>query len=146
VLGVLFQLVWCTIIFWISIPCQFHVWNVCNENNIKVLWTAVQRNFLTVPCMMTLTHQSADSTAWTGGLMVFNYHSWYCVNSGQLPTPIFDYMHDSQDSVIQCSTSRGFVSIPIPWIYSSVLWTTETVKHTSSQSNSTFSALILAGD
>jgi len=31
-------------------------------------------------------NQSADSTACTRLLMVFNYYSWYCVNANQLPT------------------------------------------------------------
>jgi len=30
-------------------------------------------------------NQSADSTAWTGFLMVFFYYSWYCVNANQRP-------------------------------------------------------------
>ena len=77
-------------------------------------------------------------------LMVCNYYSWYCVNANQLPTPTF-YMHECQDSLIQCSTSRVCVSIQIPCIYLSLLWTTVTVQHTSAQSIITFSALILAG-
>ena len=81
----------------------------------------------------------------TGFLMVFNYYSWYCVNANQLPTPPFYYMHECQDSLIQCLT-RFIVSIPISWIFSWKLWTTETAQHTSAQSISTFSALILAGD
>ena len=90
--------------------------------------------------------QSADTTAWTGVLMVFNYYSWYCVNANQLPIPTFWYLHECQNSLIQCSTSKVIVSIQIPWIYSSLLWTTETVQHTSAQSIGTFSALILARD
>jgi len=39
-----------------------------------------------------------------------------------------------------------FVSMSIAWIYASLLWTTDTVKHTLAQSISTFSALILARD
>ena len=78
-------------------------------------------------------NQSADST-WTGFLMVFNYYSWYCVNANQLLTPTFYYMHDCQDSLIQCFTWRIFVSIPIQF------------QHTSAQSISTLSALILARD
>jgi len=38
----------------------------------------------------------------------------YCVNAYQLPTPTFYYMHECQDSLIQCYTSMSFVSIPIP--------------------------------
>ena len=71
--------------------------------------------------------QSDDSTAWVGFLKVFKYHSWYCVNYNQLPTPTLYCMHECQDSLIQCSTSRVFVSILIPWVYSCLLWTTETV-------------------
>ena len=84
--------------------------------------------------------ERADSTAWTWFLMMFGYYSWYCVNANQLPTPTIYYMQEWQDSLIQCSTSRCFVSIPIPWMYSFLLWT-ETV----TLSISTFSALILAG-
>ena len=91
-------------------------------------------------------NHSAYSSAWTGFLMVFNYYSWHCVNANQLPTPTQFYMPECQNSQIQSSTSRVFVSIPIPWIYSSLLWTTKTVQHTSAQSISTFSALILAGE
>ena len=68
-------------------------------------------------------NQSADRTTWTRFLIIFNYYSWYCVNANQLPTPTFYYMHDCQDLLIQSSTSRVFVSIPIPWIYSSLLRT-----------------------
>mgnify|MGYP007133209752 CR=1 FL=1 len=103
-------------------------------------------NTITKCRLYYIINQSADSTAWTAFLMVFNYYSWYCVNANQLPTPTFYYMHECQDSLIQCSTTRVFVSIPTPWIYSSLLWTTEIVQHTSAQSMSTFSALILAGD
>ena len=63
--------------------------------------------------------QRTDCTAWTSFLMVFNYYSWYCVHANQLPTPTFYYMHQCQDSLIQCSTSRCFVSII--WIYSCVM-------------------------
>jgi len=72
-------------------------------------------------------------------------NSWYCVKANQQPTPPFYYMHECQNSLIQCFTSTVFVSIPIPWIYSLVLWTTETVQHTSAQYICTVSALILAG-
>ena len=54
-------------------------------------------------------NQNADSTAWTEFLMVFNYYSWYCVNANQLPSPTFYYMHECQDSLIQCSTVQGFL-------------------------------------
>ena len=62
-------------------------------------------------------NQSADSTLWTGFLMVFSYYTWYCANANQPPTPKLYYMQEFQDSLIQCSTSRVFVSIPIPWMY-----------------------------
>ena len=85
---------------------------------------------------------------------------WHCLNSVfnvcfsiiiydtvYMLIPIFYFMHECQDSLIQCSISRFFVSFPIPWIYSSsLLWTAETVQHTSTQYIITFSALILAGD
>ena len=96
-------------------------------------------------CANVIYYQIVDCTAWTGFLMFFNTYSWYCVNGNQLSTPTCYYMHECQDSLIQCSTLRVFVSLPIPWIYSSLLWTTKTVQHTSAQSISTFSALILAG-
>ena len=38
----------------------------------------------------------------------FNYYSWYCVKANQLSTPTFYYIHECQDSLIQCSTSRFF--------------------------------------
>ena len=58
----------------------------------------------------TSTTQSADSTAWTRFLTVLDYLSWNCVNANQLPNPTFYYMHECQDSFIQCSTSNGFLS------------------------------------
>ena len=91
-------------------------------------------------------NQSADSTAWTGFLnCVFQllfmilcecYYQYYisCTN-----VRIHSFNVPFQGL---------FVSFPIPWIYSSslLLWTAETVQHTSTQSIITFSALILAGD
>jgi len=41
---------------------------------------------------------------------------------------------------------QGILSIPIRWIYSSLLWTSDTVQQTSAQSISTFCVLILAVD
>ena len=90
--------------------------------------------------MRNNTNQSADSTVWTGFLLVFIFYLWYSVNGNPLPRPTFNYMHECQDSLIQYSSSRVFVSIPTYWMYSSVLWTTETVQHTSAQFISTFTA------
>ena len=68
-----------------------------------------------------------------------NWFCTYCI------VPIFA-IKQCQDSLIQCSILRAFVSIPIHWIHSSSLWTTETVQHTSAQSISTVSTWLLAGD
>ena len=59
----------------------------------------------------TYIYQSADNTIF---LKVFNYYSGYCVKANQQPTPPFYYMHECQNSLIQCFTSTVFVSIPIP--------------------------------
>jgi len=84
-------------------------------------------------------NQSADSTACTRLLMVFNYYSWYCVNANQLPTTTFSTCTHVKIHAFNVP------SIAIPWFYSPLLWTTETVQHTSAQSISIYSALILAG-
>ena len=80
---------------------------------------------------------NALTTHW--GWHAINWFCTYCI------VPIFA-IKQCQDSLIQCSILRAFVSIPIHWIHSSLLWTTETVQHTSAQSISTVSTWLLAGD
>ena len=110
----------------------------CRENCVVLNW------------FHRLSHRRKyNSNCWAhclnSVLMVFNYH-YACVNANQLRTSTCYYMHECQDSFIQCPASRGFVSIQIPWFYSPLLRITKTVQHTSAQFISTFSALILAND
>jgi len=56
------------------------------------------------------------------------------VNANQLFTLTCYHIHECQDSLIQCSIFSFFVSVPIHWIYLSLLWTPEAVQHISAQS------------
>jgi len=68
------------------------------------------------------------------------------VYANQLPAPTFYYMHECQDSLIQCSTSRAFCVDSNSLNLLLFGMNNITVQHTSAQFISTFGALILAGD
>ena len=121
------------------------MFNIYKYNYILYTITVHEELFYCTPGVI-LVKQCTDSTHWTGCLMVsiiIHDTVWMLISCPHQHciTCTNDKIH-SFNVLLQVM----FESIPILWIYSSLLWTTETVKHTSAQSIRTFSALILVGD